>query len=62
MFGYRQAIGEQRLAEPDDIARTQDSRAGNVVWRLERQLGRRGLRMPFGIRSLVVARRPETGA
>jgi SAM-dependent methyltransferase len=45
-----------------DIARTHDSRAGHLVWRLERELGRRGLRLPFGIRSLVVARRLEAGA
>jgi SAM-dependent methyltransferase len=45
-----------------DIARTHDSRAGHLVWRLERELGRRGLRLPFGIRSLAVARRPEAGA
>jgi SAM-dependent methyltransferase len=48
---------ERRVAA--DIARTNDSRVGHVVWRVERALGRAGLRLPFGIRSLVVARRPE---
>lgn len=42
-----------------DIARTHDSRVGHAVWRLERQLTRGGLRLPFGIRSLVAMRRPE---
>jgi SAM-dependent methyltransferase len=41
-----------------DIARTHDSRAGEVTWRAERALARAGVRLPFGIRSLVVARRP----
>lgn len=41
-----------------DIARTHDSRAGEVAWAIERELSRRGVRLPFGIRSLVVARRP----
>jgi SAM-dependent methyltransferase len=45
-----------------DIARTRDSRAGNVIWRLEDRLARGGLRLPFGIRSLVVARRPGGGS
>jgi len=42
-----------------DISRTRDSRAGFVLWRLERSLARLGLRLPFGIRSLVVARRTD---
>ncbi len=41
-----------------DIARTQNSRVGEFVWELERRLVCRGLRLPFGVRSLVVARRP----
>jgi ubiquinone/menaquinone biosynthesis C-methylase UbiE len=44
-----------------DIARTQTSRAGPVLWRLEERLGAAGVRLPFGIRSFVVARRPEAG-
>jgi SAM-dependent methyltransferase len=44
-----------------DISRTQDSRVGELIWRVEERLGRAGLRLPFGIRSLVVARRPEAG-
>lgn len=47
---------EARVA--GDIARTRDSRAGHVAWHLETRLVRAGLRLPFGIRSLVVARRP----
>jgi SAM-dependent methyltransferase len=41
-----------------DIARTHDSEAGELTWRAERDLARRGVQLPFGIRSLVVARRP----
>jgi SAM-dependent methyltransferase len=47
---------EARVA--GDIARTRDSRAGHVAWHLEEGLVRAGVRLPFGIRSLVVARRP----
>jgi ubiquinone/menaquinone biosynthesis C-methylase UbiE len=42
--GLRDSALEERVA--GDIARTRDSRAGHVAW------------LPFGIRSLVVARRP----
>lgn len=41
-----------------DIARTRDSRAGHLAWQLEERLVRAGVKAPFGIRSLVVARRP----
>jgi SAM-dependent methyltransferase len=41
-----------------DIARTHDSRGGALTWDTERWLARLGIRLPFGIRSLVVARRP----
>jgi hypothetical protein len=41
-----------------DISRTQDSRVGDLIWHLEERLARGGVRLPFGIRSLVVARRP----
>jgi len=47
---------EARVA--GDIARTRDSSAGHVAWHLEERLVRAGVRLPFGIRSLVVARRP----
>lgn len=40
-----------------DIANTSDSRLGELTWRLEDRLARAGIRLPFGIRSLVVARR-----
>jgi SAM-dependent methyltransferase len=40
-----------------DIARTRDSRLGELTWKLEDRLVRAGLRLPFGIRSLVVASR-----
>lgn len=46
---------EARVAA--DIARTHDSRGGRVAWWLEVLLVRAGIRLPFGIRSLVVARR-----
>lgn len=41
-----------------DIARTRNSRVGEVAWALERRMLSLGIRLPFGIRSLVVARRP----
>ncbi len=45
-----------------DIARTHDSWIGELAWALERRLTDRGLHLPFGIRSLVVARRRESGS
>jgi hypothetical protein len=42
-----------------DIARTHGSQAGEWLWRLEARLTRAGVKPPFGIRSVVVARRPE---
>lgn len=46
---------ERRVAA--DIQRTNNSRVGDLAWRFERTLINRGMRLPFGIRSLVVARR-----
>jgi SAM-dependent methyltransferase len=40
------------------IANTQDSRAGAVAMAAERRLVARGVRLPFGIRELLVAERP----
>ena len=40
-----------------DIARTSDSRLGEITWQLEDRLAGAGVRLPFGIRSFVVARR-----
>jgi hypothetical protein len=40
-----------------DIATTRDSRIGYLAWRLEDRLLAAGIRLPFGIRSLVSARR-----
>ena len=51
---------EQRVAR--DIAATNDSRIGALVWRLEDGLVRAGIRLPFGIRSLVLARRTGGGS
>jgi SAM-dependent methyltransferase len=49
---------EARVAS--DIKRTRDSRVGSLLWDLEERLRRAGVRLPFGIRSLVVAQRsPE---
>lgn len=48
---------EARVAS--DIESTQDSRVGRLVCDLERRLSERRVRLPFGIRSLVVARRPR---
>jgi ubiquinone/menaquinone biosynthesis C-methylase UbiE len=53
------AVLEAQVA--GDIRRTQDSRVGNVLWRLEDALVGRGVRLPFGIRSLVVAEREPGG-
>lgn len=47
---------EARVAA--DIERTHDSRAGHIACRAERALLGRGIRIPFGIRSLVAVRRP----
>jgi SAM-dependent methyltransferase len=41
-----------------DIARTQGSKLGDAASALERGMLTRGLRIPFGIRSLAVFRRP----
>jgi SAM-dependent methyltransferase len=38
-----------------DIARTRESRLGAFTWGLEDRLARAGVRLPFGIRSFVVA-------
>lgn len=43
-----------------DIGRTRDSRIGRVAWRLERLLVAGGVRLPFGVRSLVVLRKPRS--
>jgi SAM-dependent methyltransferase len=44
---------ERRVAT--DITSTSDSRVGRMLWRLEEKLP---VRLPFGIRNLVAARRP----
>jgi hypothetical protein len=49
----RGAALEDRVTQ--DIARTRDSRLGELTWRLENRLLRAGIRLPFGIRSFVVA-------
>lgn len=41
-----------------DIARTHDSRVGAMTWSAERLLTAAGVKLPFGIRSFVTARRP----
>lgn len=46
---------ERRVAS--DIARTRESSFGTAVWRAERRLP---LRLPFGVRSLVVAQKPRS--
>jgi hypothetical protein len=38
-----------------DIARTRDSRLGRRTWQVEDRMARAGIRLPFGIRSFVVA-------
>jgi SAM-dependent methyltransferase len=45
-----------------DIAATRDSVVGRRLWALEERLGNAGVRLPLGIRSLVVLRRREAGA
>jgi SAM-dependent methyltransferase len=51
---------EERVAA--DIARTNDSGVGVLTWHLERGLARLGVHLPFGVRSLVVARRPPVAS
>ncbi len=48
---------EERVAA--DIQRTRDSRVGHATCGVERLLLGRGIRLPFGIRSLVAVRRPD---
>jgi SAM-dependent methyltransferase len=43
-----------------DIERTRDSHAGHIACRVERALLARGVRLSFGIRSLIVVRRPAS--
>jgi ubiquinone/menaquinone biosynthesis C-methylase UbiE len=40
-----------------DIARTHDSRIGRGLWRIEEVMAARGVLPPFGVRSMVTARR-----
>jgi SAM-dependent methyltransferase len=47
----------QRLVQ-QDIATTQGSRVGTLTARAERALLRRGIALPFGVRSYVVVQRP----
>jgi SAM-dependent methyltransferase len=55
---YRRLRGEALEARvAADIRRTRDSQGGHIAWRVEDRLVRAGLRLPFGIRSLVVARK-----
>jgi SAM-dependent methyltransferase len=58
--GLQGAALEQRVAR--DIAATKDSRVGHALWKAEEALRRRGVSLPFAIRWLVVARRPELGS
>jgi SAM-dependent methyltransferase len=51
---------ESRVAR--DIAGTRDSRAGHLACAIERELLRRGVYLPFGIRNLTVVRRPGNDA
>jgi SAM-dependent methyltransferase len=56
---FAQLDGEAlRRRVAGDIASTGHSRAGTLACRLEEWMGRAGLRLPFGIRSLTVLRRP----
>lgn len=43
----------------EDIRHTRDSRLGELSWGIENRAARAGLRLPFGIRSLVVVRKPR---
>jgi SAM-dependent methyltransferase len=55
--GLRGEALERRVAA--DIERTHDSRLGDLAWRIERRLAGAGVKLPFGIRSLVTARRRD---
>lgn len=52
----RGAALEARVAA--DIDHTRDSRVGHLVCGLEMHMIERGVRLPFGVRSIVVAQRP----
>jgi ubiquinone/menaquinone biosynthesis C-methylase UbiE len=55
---YRYLNGEELEAKvAADIGTTRDSRVGYLTWRLEDRLLSAGVRLPFGVRSLVVARK-----
>jgi SAM-dependent methyltransferase len=49
---------ERRALVARDIERTQNSSVGAALSRAERVLRRRGIDLPFGVRSLVVLERP----
>jgi hypothetical protein len=56
---HRELQGDAlRARVSSDITRTNASRVGVLIWRLEEWLAAAGVRLPFGIRSFVVARRP----
>lgn len=57
-FGRLEGDALQRRVSAD-ISRTHNSRIGELAWAVERWLLNLGARLPFGIRSLVVALRPE---
>ncbi len=51
---------EQRVAS--DITNTSDSRVGELLWHLEDRLVERGIRLPFGVRSLVALHKRRESA
>jgi SAM-dependent methyltransferase len=53
LHGKLEGAALERRVE-SDIARTGDSRGGEILWRIEERLK---ARLPFGIRNLLVARR-----
>ncbi len=49
---------ERAARVESDVTKTGDSRLGSAAGRLEAALLRRGLGLPFGIRQMIVARKP----
>ncbi len=58
--GLRGSALARRVAS--DIAKTNDSRVGELLWQLEDRLVERGIRLPFGVRSLVALHKRRESA
>ncbi len=52
------SVSQRAARVESDLTRTADSRFGSATGRLEAALLRRGVGLPFGIRQMIVARKP----